>query len=617
MCGIAGYWGTPSTEVLNSMNDTLTHRGPDDAGLAILGEVGFVHRRLSIVDLSPAGHQPMYNRDESVVLVYNGEIYNHMELREEFLQAYTFRGTSDTEVLLYLYEELGEAFLTKIQGMFAIALYDSKTGKLLLARDHMGKKPLYWTRQNDTLIFGSELKALRAHPLCPKKIDRTAVAQYLIYEYVPSPRTIYKDVHKLKAGTYLTYDGKEVKEYSYSNFTYKEGSHELTFSDAKDELTTLLKKAVTKRMIADVPVGVFLSGGLDSSTVAYLAQEGRAQQIKTFSIGFKDASFDESSYAREVAQVLKTDHHERMVGPHDLLGIIKEIPEVLDEPMADSSIVPTLLLSEFTSSEVKVALGGDGADELFWGYDTFFAHRIGEYYEQVPPFMHRGIQRVISALPVSHAYMSFDFKAKKFLSGFDTVKGRRNTYWLSAFTPKELKDILSDEVDESILFSSSDRAYTSTSTFWDGLTADYVEGYLTDDILVKTDRAGMAHSLEVRAPFLDVEVVNFALTISRHHKYRGRSGKYILKEAMKGHLPDHIITRSKKGFNIPVGSWIKYELKELFMSTILDGKLVSSGLFKREGLVILLESHMDGQFDHRKKLWTLFVLALWMEKWNE
>jgi asparagine synthase (glutamine-hydrolysing) len=369
--------------------------------------------------------------------------------------------------------------------------------------------------------------------------------------------------------------------------------------------------------VADVPVGVFLSGGLDSSTVAFFAQQSTEHQIKTFSIGFKDASFDESIYAREVATLLGTDHQEHIVGPDDLRNVIQTLPQVLDEPMADSSIIPTLLLSAFTRKEVKVALGGDGADELFWGYDTFFAHRLASWYEKIPKAAHVGIRALVSELPVSHRYMSFDFKAKKFLSGFDTEKSRRNTYWLSAFMPHELSSILNFEVDESIILASSDAYYGEDTHFYDSLQMEYMRGYLAEDILVKTDRAGMAFGLEVRAPFLDIDLVNFAMTLNQKYKIHNSSGKYILKQIMKGYLPDHIIERKKKGFNIPVGAWIQEELRDFFTETILNGPLSTSGLFKREGLAILLESHISGEHDHRKKLWSLLVLALWMKEWHE
>ena len=617
MCGIAGYWGCGNTDILQGMGDSLTHRGPDDGGIVQIDSVGLAHRRLSIVDLSPNGHQPMSTLDGNITIVFNGEIYNHRELREKFLSAHAFRGSSDTEVLLYVYEKLGESFLKEIQGMFAIALYDRRVGRLLLARDHMGKKPLFFSLHNETFIFGSELKALRAHPECPRELSKSAIAEYLVFEYIKSPATIYEDIFKLEPGTYLTYDGTSIQHASFSNLESNLGTYEGSFADAKEELCTLIENAVEKRMVADVPVGVFLSGGLDSSAIAYFAQKASSQKVQTFSIGFDDTSFDESTYAREVAQRLGTLHHEQIVTAHDLKKLIEKIPQVLDEPMADSSIIPTLILSEFTSGSVKVALGGDGADELFFGYDTFRAKTFADVYGYVPHVLQAGVRKLVEALPVSHRYMSFDFKAKKFLSGFDALSSRRNAYWLSAFTPAELSSILTFNVNEPDIFASVDTLYGTYSNVWDGLQMDYLKGYLTEEILVKTDRAGMANGLEVRAPFLDINLVHFALTLPVAYKQRGMTGKCLLKEVMKEHLPKNIISRKKKGFGIPIGAWIRTDLRDVFRATILDGALVASGLFKREGLAILLESHQNGAIDNRKKLWTLFVLALWMEKWHE
>lgn len=616
MCGIAGYWGTGSRDLLNTMRDTLTHRGPDEKGAIEIDSIGLAHRRLSIIDLSPTGHQPMQSKDGCVSIVFNGEIYNYRELRNEFLKDCTFEGSSDTEVLVHLYLKFGESFLEKIRGMFAIALYDRNKRRLILARDHLGKKPLYWSKNGATLIFGSELKALRAHPMCPSAISRVSVAQYLIYEYIPAPATIYEDVYKLSPGTYLTYDGSEITHKTFSSIGVNHTSYSRDLQHAQNDLFHLLQASVEKRMVADVPVGVFLSGGLDSSTVAFFAQRMKQERVKTFSIGFTDASFDESSYARKVATSLGTDHYERIVGPKDLCALIEQLPRVIDEPMADSSIIPTLLLSEFARSEVKVALGGDGADELFWGYETFFAHRVGGWYEKIPSSVQGLLCTVANRLPVSHTYMSLDFKIKKFLSGFETSRARRNTYWLSAFTPKELSSILTYEINESTLLKSTDELYRTDINFWDSLQLDYLKGYLAEGILTKVDRASMAYGLEVRAPFLDLDLVNFAISLDKKHKFHGCSGKYILKQVMKEYLPNWVIKRPKKGFGIPIGSWIKDELRDLFTEKILNGGLVQSGLFKREGLAILLESHLSGKIDQRKKLWALLVLSLWIEEWH-
>jgi asparagine synthase (glutamine-hydrolysing) len=614
MCGIAGYWGSGDRDVLERMGASLSHRGPDEGGVYVEGSLGLAHRRLSILDLSPTGSQPMTTADRDVWIVFNGEIYNYQKLRIE-LAEYSFRGSSDTEVILYLYKKYGKAFLQKLEGMFAIALYDVKKNVLILARDSLGKKPLYWTLRHGTLVFGSEIKALREHPSCSSELNIDALAQYLIYEYVPSPQTIYTDIHKLVPGTYLVFDGKThvIQTYTQNIFSDNEA---YTFEKQIDVLDTLISESVRKRLVADVPVGVFLSGGLDSSTVAYYAQQHREERIKTFSIGFEDESFNESNHARTVAHALGTDHYERVVTPKDLMSVIHELPMVLDEPMADSSIIPSLLLSQFAREKVKVALSGDGADELFLGYSTFFAHVLGMYYERIPYNIHRIIQRASAHIPVSHEYMSFDFKLKKFLSGFDAVRSRRNTYWLSAFTYAELEKVFVPNLNEDRVLHPTDRFYKLYPNFWTALQMEYVQGYLVDDILVKADRASMARSLEVRSPFLDESIVRFANTLPIRQKLKGTKGKYILKKLMHAKLPPCATARKKQGFNIPIGHWIQHELKGVFSDTMLSGKLVSSGLFRKTELERLLSEHVAGKVDHRKKIWTLFVLALWLERWS-
>jgi asparagine synthase (glutamine-hydrolysing) len=614
MCGIAGYWGEGNREVLERMADSLAHRGPDASGYFERDMVNLAHRRLSIVDLSPTGAQPMSNRDGTLTVVFNGEIYNHHELRTQFLSSYAFRGTSDTEVLLALYEKFGTDSFTHLRGMFAFALYDAGRGTLFLVRDHLGKKPLYYSRVGETLLFGSELKALRAHPLCPHTLSMDALTQYLVHEYVPGNTSIYEGVTKLAAGSYLTYNGSSLSVHPYYTPPTTLGTYKGTLEEAEVELESLLTKAVAERLVADVPVGVFLSGGLDSSTIAYLAQAGTTERVRTFSIGFEDAHFDESGYAKEVAAALKTEHHERTVTEDDLIAVIEKLPRVLDEPMADASIIPTYLLSEFARSHVTVALGGDGADEFFWGYDTFFAHRIAHALEAVPqPFL-KVIGKGVNALPVSHRYMSLDFKLKKFMSGIGVGERLRNTYWLGAFTPTELSRIATFPVEDSSIFVDTRRRYEGKD-FWSALQDEYREGYLTEDIMVKADRASMAASLEVRSPFLDPRVVHFALSLPASMKLRGMTGKYVLRKLMETRLPAHVTERKKHGFNMPIGAWFRGPLRSYVTDMLLGGSLIESGLFKQSELAILLESHASGTHDHRKKLWSLLVLELWMQKW--
>ncbi len=614
MCGIAGYFGEGSTDILQQMQQSLQHRGPDASGVLVRGKVGLAHRRLSILDVSERGAQPMVSDDEQVAISFNGEIFNFQELKEHYLKSHVFKGGSDTEVILRLYQELGESAFSKLQGMFAFALHDARTGQLFLVRDSLGKKPLYWSQTSlGTILFGSELKALRKHPECPTALDTTAIAQYLVFEYIPAPRTIYAGVQKLPAGRYLVCDGSTVEQRDLEPDRIAFDAE----ADPKETFMELMADSVQKRLVADVPVGVFLSGGLDSSAVAYFAQQAKADKIKTFSVGFTDKSFDEQADARLVAQHLGTEHFDILLGVDEIRKVIEDLPQVLDEPMADSSIVPTTLVSQFASDQVKVCLSGDGADELFHGYGTFYAHAWANRYRQVPALVRKGIASVVDTLPVSHSYMSLDFKLKRFLSGIEVEPKYQNAIWLSALTPEAVADISGQQLPTKDIFEQLDTWYDTAPTVAEGVQTEYLKGYLTEDILVKVDRATMRHGLEVRSPFLDERMVAFALSLGEEWKQRGKTGKYLIKSAMDAHLPSEIVWKKKKGFNIPIGRLIIEDMKDEFTTAILDGALVKEGLFQREKLAILLEQHWTGKSDYRKQIWSLYVLSRWLDTWHE
>ncbi len=630
MCGITGYVGKGDQEVLKKMNDSIRHRGPDDEGFYINGNVGLGHRRLSIIDLSPGGHQPMTNEDGSVVIVFNGEIYNFHELRKNLSGGHTFKGKSDTEVIVHLYEEIGVDIFSRIQGMFAIALYDKKKNVVILARDRMGKKPLFWTVTEGTLLFGSELKTLTQHPLFKKEIDLVSLNKYFQFEYVPAPSTIFKNTFKLEPGHYLQYDGKQIVKKQYWDIAFPpeaEENNKKDFNKAIAELDSALESAVHDRLESDVPLGVFLSGGIDSSAVAYYAQrnlqkDSANSKIKTFSIGFKEDSFDESKYARQVAEFLGTDHTEVILDGKDCLDIIPHIGEVLDEPMADASIIPTLLLSKITRKHVTVALGGDGGDELFCGYDTFVGHALASLYEGIPLFIRKGfIEPIATHLPVSHKNMSLDFKAKKFISGFYGEKKYRNQRWLGTYDQAQRAKLFLPSIWKKLehenVFNDLDRfeeKYKSSS-YVNRLIASYQKTYMVDDVLVKVDRASMFHSLEVRAPFLDTRVVELANSLPPSFKIHGLTTKYILKKCMEGKLPHDIIYRKKKGFGIPLAKWISTDLLSLMREKLDEKRLVEQGLFNPSYVTELLEDHLQGRADNRKYLWTMLVFQLWWEKW--
>lgn len=618
MCGIVGYFGKGNKEILARMTGVISYRGPDDEGFFVDNRVGLGQRRLSIVDVSPAGRQPMANEDGTILVNFNGEIYNHEELKKELKSHHPFRSTSDTEILLHLYEEIGEKMFEKLNGMFAISLYDSRKKKLFLARDRVGKKPLYWGVFDETLLFGSELKALLQHPLCKKELDLVSLNKYLQYEYVPTPHSIFKNIYKLEAGHILTYDGQEIKKQSFWDITFSHTT--ISFENAKQTLDHLLDNATKIRLMSDVPLGIFLSGGLDSSTVAYYAQKNSTQKIKTFSIGFHEKSFDELRYARHVAGHLGTEHHERMFPGSAVLGLVNELNELLDEPLGDPSLVPTYMLSQFTREQVTVALGGDGGDELLCGYDTFLGHRTAEYYEKIPRVIRRHVlEKIFLNLPTSFNNITLDFKVKKFISGLYGEKKYRSHRWLGSYDREDRKKLFLPEVwkelEEENEFEDIDRYLTklSTNDYYQELIYLYLKTFLMDDIMTKVDRASMFNSLEVRAPILDYRVIDFLNSLPTDYKIKGFTTKYILKELMAPRLPKGIAYRKKKGFGIPLARWLTHELKDYTHELLSEERIRSQGLFNYEAIDTMVRDHYRKKKDNRKQIWTLLTFQAWYD----
>lgn len=556
MCGIAGFVGKGTESDLKGMISAISYRGPDYLGTDMIENVGLAHARLSIIDLSPEARQPFYTPDKSVAMVFNGEIYNYLQLKEELLKLnkYSFRTTSDTEVLVYMYQEYGIKLLDKINGMFAIAIYDFQKKQLFLARDRMGKKPVYYTLIDGTLIFASELKAILKHPLVKKDLNYDAINEYLTFEYIPTPNTIFKNIHKLEASNYLLFkDGRiTAKEaYWHVNFTQQN----ISFTDAITKLDTLMTDAVSSRLMSDVPLGVFLSGGLDSSAIAYYAQKTAKSQINTFSIGFSEKSYDESNYARLVAKKLGTQHHEEMLSASTSLSLIPDIINKLDEPFADPSIIPTYFLSRYTRKQVIVALGGDGSDELLAGYPTFISDKFLKPVGIMPKALIKAMSGLSAGLlPPSDKNISLDFKLTQFFKGFEEKRQYAHTLWLGSFTPSLKNKLFTQSAKDKITngngLNSVDRylADVPNVSEFNQLLYTYYRTYLLEDILVKVDRASMYNSLEVRAPFLDTKVVEFLNSLPKSYKIQGFNGKRLLKELMRDKLPNEIIDRPKKGF---------------------------------------------------------------------
>jgi asparagine synthase (glutamine-hydrolysing) len=607
ICGVAGGDPADGRDLVHRMCAAMVHRGPDDEGIVQLDGVALGMRRLSIIDVE-GGHQPMHNENLTVWVVENGEIYNHLELRKLLIAAgHTFITQSDTEVLVHGYEEWGEDVVERLNGMFAFAIHDRRRDSVFLARDRMGIKPLHYAIDRDRLVFASELKALLRDPALRKGIDPAALDDYLAYEFVPSPASIVQGVKKLEPGHTLTWSPAgsthKLRRYWTPQLNL-DGADSRGVEDECERLRSVLRESVRKELISDVPLGVFLSGGIDSSAVAaMMAQLGGV--VKSFSVGFADRSFDESAHARLVAQHLGTEHHELTLEPAMLLDLVPRLPDLLDEPLGDASIIPTYLLSEFTRRHVKVALGGDGGDELFAGYPTLQAHRLARYYLKAPRLLREGlVEPAVRRLPVSRGNLSFDFRAKRFVSGAAYPTAERHQRWMGSF----------DREERTALLGRAPRSPDGEVADGDPLNQVLLLDmrlYLENDILVKLDRASMMASLEGRVPLLNNDLVEYATHLPLNMKLRGLRSKFLLKRALRGILPDSILNRPKKGFGIPVAHWFRGPLKEQMLSVLSPERIAREGFFDPRAVKGLIDDHLDGRRDNRKQLWTLFAFEMW------
>jgi asparagine synthase (glutamine-hydrolysing) len=631
MCGITGWANfdsrTPppegARELLHSMCERMAHRGPDSEGSVVANGIALGIRRLAVIDLV-TGEQPVYNEDQSVAVILNGEIYNYRELRQELeARGHNFRSQSDTETLPHLYEEYGEQMVDHLNGMFAFALWDYKRRKLFIARDRFGEKPLYWGVFDNTLLFASEPKVLLAHPVVKCSLNLQALRQYLSFDYVPAPLSIYEGINKLPAAHTLTLEKGKISTRLYWQLSYKTTQPPPSEAEAAEHLRELMADSVRMRLVSDVPLGVLLSGGVDSSSVAALAVQVSSEAVKTFSISFAESSFDESYYARAVAKFLGTDHHEERLSANLAANLVGEIGSWMDEPFSDPSLVPTYLLSRFTRKHVTVALGGDGGDELFAGYPTYRGHRWAEMYSRVPNLLKSGlVEPLVRLLPIKTKNLSFDYKATRFVTGSKYDAVARHHVWFGSFTPDEQQKLLTPEV----LNQSDADVYRAARLMWEQCdSSDAVERmqsidtrlYLAEDILTKVDRASMAVSLEVRAPFLDPRVAEFAASLPANYKLRGRTTKYILKRAVAGILPPFVARRGKKGFGVPVAEWLKGKLKPLARDLLSPDRVRRAGVFNPEYVTRLMDEHEHGVANHRKLLWTLLMFELWHESFIE
>jgi asparagine synthase (glutamine-hydrolysing) len=596
----------------------MRHRGPDGEGSYSDADVALGAVRLAIIDLA-GGDQPIHNQDKTLTIVFNGEIYNFAALRGQLERlGHQFSTHSDTETILHAYEEFGPECVLHLNGIFAFAIWDQRRKLLFLGRDRLGVKPLYYAMTDDSLLFASELKVMLAHPRISRHVDLVSLNDYLTFEYVPTPRSIIKGVKKLPPGHTLTVQAGRVEVSAYWDVRLERSeTGRKSEREYERELLDSLEESVRRELVSDVPVGVLLSGGLDSSAIAVMAARHYPGRIKTFTAAFEDASFDESRYARTVARRIGAEHHEMTVSAESLLALVPRLGELVDEPLGDSSFVPTYLLSQFVRQHVKVALGGDGGDELFAGYPTYQAHRLIEYYEMIVPQPIRRdiVPGLIGRLPTSFDNISLDFKLKRFISARGAPIGTRHHQWLGSFSPEETRAVLEPwaYVDERDVFETvaAHQQRCAASEAVNQLLYCDMKMYLEGDILQKVDRASMASSLEVRVPLLNRVLVEWATRLPHDQKLRGFTTKYLFRKAMRRVLPPEITDRKKKGFNMPVAKWLAGPLRELAEETLSERRLREDGYFRPRAVRQLLNEHYARKKDNRKLLWTLLIFQLW------
>jgi asparagine synthase (glutamine-hydrolysing) len=644
MCGIVGFFSSSKNstlpEDLESATHVLKHRGPDQTGLyrdtGCDHQIGLGHCRLSVIDLSEAGTQPMQSADGRIVVVYNGEIYNFKALRNQLEQrGYPFHSQTDTEVIINAYLEWGIQCVEQFIGMFAIGIYDKSARKLILVRDRLGIKPVYYYCSRGELIFGSELKSLAAFKGFPKTIDSDALALFLHYQYIPAPLTIYRKTYKLLPGHYLVFDGRQMQHTPYWNPPERpdwdgcdDGVDEAQYID---QLDGLLTHAVSDRLISDVPIGALLSGGIDSSLVVALMQKANPSPVRTFSIGFAEDKYNEAPWARKIADHLGTDHTELYVRPEHAIDAIAKLPDIYDEPFADSSSIPTYLVSRLTRSHVTVALSGDGGDEQFGGYVRYWMTRTMEkWLERIPEPTKPVIAGIAKGLPASwierfyvplRDYLPQRLRVENFqekwqklilqLSQEQLSELYRMT--ISIWPSSDIGPLLGQKVPQS-MYESIFNATPGWPTLSRLMRVDQ-STYLPDCMLTKVDRASMAVSLEVRVPLLDHRVVEYSYTIPETLKYKDGCGKYILKQVLARYVPRSLFERPKMGFGVPIGQWFRNELKELLLDYLSPARLKTEGRFNAELIEQKINEHLNGTGNHHSRLWAVLMWEMWREKW--
>ena len=638
MCGICGYlnlnFQPPSDSgLLGRMSSRLTHRGPDSDGVFRRPGVEMAIRRLSIIDLE-TGDQPFSNEAGDVTLVYNGEIYNYRELRKDLLaRGHRFRTNSDGEVICHLYEEQGPDCFGELNGMFALALWDERRKRLLLARDRAGEKPLFYWQSGQELIFASEIKALLEHTRIRRTLNPAAVERLMLYGYIPSPDTGFAEIKKLPAAHRMVVDCNEgsvhISPYWEMRHYLPGGkSAELRHQNENalgEELKKKLWDAATSRLVSDVPLGVFLSGGVDSSALVALMMTSELSpgNVTSFTIGFPQAAFNEASYADQVARHFRTRHHVVTATQEALREALDFLAGFMDEPLGDPALLPTYLISKFARQRVKVALSGEGGDEIFGGYPTYPGHRAAEYLLKIPKAIRQGVLlKLARRLPGSTGAVSFSLFVRRFLEHADEEPARRHHIWFGAFPPAVVEGLFSPEWraqhGHTELFKPVENILKGADFEEDLMRLLYADFhlYLADDLLVKIDRAGMACSLELRTPYLDQRLVEFMTGLPSDLKLRGFKTKYLFKKVLRDRLPANILNRQKRGFSVPTAEWIRGELRPLMESLFARDKLKREGIFNSDTVHRLLEEHWSRRADHRRGLWALLMFQLWHDRWG-
>ncbi len=621
MCGICGKLefdpqARVDPELIARMNQLILHRGPDDGGVHVDRNVGLGSRRLAIIDLTPAGHMPMSNEDGSIWITFNGEIYNYPELVPQIeSRGHRLHSHSDTEAIVHLYEDFGPDCVQHLRGMFALAIWDRPRQRLLLARDRVGKKPLVYALVQNSLIFASELRCLLADPRLARQPDAEALHHFLTYQYVPAPQTGFKGVCKLPPGHLLTCERGDIRIRRYWDLDY---SPRTDVSEAEwiSQIRHELREATRIRLMSDVPLGAFLSGGIDSSAVVAMMSEASPEPVKTFAIGFEEGGFDETNYARLVAQRFGTDHHEFVVKP-SAMEVLPSLVWHYGEPYADSSALPTYYVSKMTRTAVTVALNGDGGDESFGGYDRYIANGLLDRYALLPAGMRSWVARAVNRLPESTNQRDWRRRARRLAAAAALPPERRYGRLICYFDNDAKAQLYSESWRAQLAGCDSFRLledwyaraaapdFAGRTLFVDVMT------YLPEDLLVKVDIASMAVSLEARSPFLDHKVMELAAHIPSQLKIRGMTTKYILKKAMEGILPPEIIHRDKQGFGVPIGRWFRTEMRDLAYDILLAPRAIGRGYFRRDAVAALLDDHVAGRMDHGPRIWALLTLELW------